>query len=127
MPTKTCHAKDPIYRCIVIMSIFRFFVISMVIIISIMGIFKVMIIFLTGGNENPPRQGLHPVADGPHCHRVVPTRLKLKSKMRMMLCGDDFEDFHSKVLPTCSVLKKASSTANAELSPLNGSCSSYSI
>ena len=28
---------------------------------------------------------------------------------------------------TCSVLKKASSTANAELSALNGSCSSYSI
>ena len=44
--------------------------------------------------------------------------------------GDDSDDSDDDVLvpmPTCSVLKKASSTDKAELSPLNGSCSSYSI
>ena len=44
--------------------------------------------------------------------------------------ADDSDDSDDDVLvpmPTCSVLKKASSTDKAELSPLNGSCSSYSI
>ena len=44
--------------------------------------------------------------------------------------SDDSDDSDDDVLvpmPTCSVLKKASSTDKAELSPLNGSCSSYSI
>ena len=41
--------------------------------------------------------------------------------------GDDSDDDVLVPMPTCSVLKKASSTDKAELSPLNGSCSSYSI
>ena len=44
--------------------------------------------------------------------------------------SDDSDDSDDDVLvpmPTCSVLKKVSSTDKAELSPLNGSCSSYSI
>ena len=53
-------------------------------IIIILGIFKVMMLFLTGSNENPPGERLHPVADRPHSHRVVPTRLKLRRKMMMM-------------------------------------------
>ena len=65
------------------MSIFRIFDISIYIII-ILGIFKVMMLFLTGSNENPPGERLHPVADGPHSHRVVPTRLKLRRKIMMM-------------------------------------------
>ena len=41
--------------------------------------------------------------------------------------SDDSDDDVLVPMPTCSVLKKASSTDKAELSPLNGSCSSYSI
>ena len=50
--------------------------------------------------------------------------------MMMMNSFGDADDSDDDVLvpmPTCSVLKKASSTDKAELSPLNGSCSSYSI
>ena len=41
--------------------------------------------FLTCGNEDPPGEGLHPVADGSHCYRVVPPRLKLIVIVMIML------------------------------------------
>ena len=37
----------------------------------------IIIIILTCGNEDPPCERLHPVADGSHCYRVVASRLKL--------------------------------------------------
>ena len=44
-----------------------------------------MMIILTCGNEDPPGERLHPVADGSHCYRVVPSRLKLVVIVMIML------------------------------------------
>ena len=45
----------------------------------------IIIIILTCGNEDPPGERLHPVADGSHCYRVVPPRLKLVVIVMIML------------------------------------------
>ena len=46
-------------------------------VMMMMMMMMISIISLTCGNEDPPGERLHPVADGSHCYRVVPSRLKL--------------------------------------------------